>query len=213
MSDAEYVDYITDKAERFRLTDEKVFEHAKEHGNILNALSERNMTVKEIHTLYALPNGKHTKTVKTVYRYLDILEQLDLIKVAGHRKYKGARSLEKLYCRTARVFFNDDASKKAEWYESDDGNKFMEALTAILLKTRERGGDKAQLKALLVEYFKKQKEQTHLLIERITSEDKYADLLDQLSLYHIKSVLDIVPTIEATFENKELVEKMRKLLR
>jgi len=212
MSEAEYVDYITEKQGRFRLIEESVFLLAKEHQNILNALAERNMTVKEIHELYLLPKGKHSKTLKTIYRYLDMLEQLDLIKVAGHRKYQGARSLEKLYCRTAKVFFNDDVSRKEKWLTSEEGIMFIDTLTEILWMNHDRKGDKTQLRNLVVEYFRKQQTQSHNMIEKITNDDEYADTLDKLSFYYIKSIVDIMPQIQTMLDNKELIEKIRKAL-
>ncbi|MCK5670840.1 hypothetical protein KAI10_05620, partial [Candidatus Bathyarchaeota archaeon] len=70
---AEYEDYIIDKPERFKLMPESVFSLAKEHGAIMDALARANLTVKEIHDLYSLPDGKYSKTLKTIYRYMDTL--------------------------------------------------------------------------------------------------------------------------------------------
>ena len=66
-----YEDYITAKPEGFRLIGEERMRKAKEDKQLLAALAKSNMTVKEIHALYKLPDGKYTKTLKTVYRHLD----------------------------------------------------------------------------------------------------------------------------------------------
>ena len=64
------------------------------------------MTTKEIHDLYIDDETKnHTYTIKTIYRYLEILEEIDLVKIGGHRITEGMRLAEKLYTRTANIFF------------------------------------------------------------------------------------------------------------
>ncbi len=206
----EYEDYIIAKPEGFRLVDPEIFLKAKEHKDLLYELSKGNMTVKEIHETYKLPDGKHTKTLKTVYRHLDALEQFDLIMVAGHRKYKGARSLEKLYCRTAKVF-TDDSSKKKEWMETEEGKKFLDALTEILFLSRNSKGDKSELRELVDDFFLKQQEYTTKLIQNMST-DKYSDIVDTISFDHIKALLEVVPPVQAMLEDIELVEKMRKAL-
>lgn len=206
----EYEDYITEKAEGFRLVEPEIFLKAKEHKDLLYTLSKGNMTVKEIHEIYKLPDGKYTKTLKTVYRHLDALEQYDLIKVAGHRKYKGARSLEKLYCRTAKVF-SDDESKKKEWMETEDGKRYLDALAEILYTSRDRKGDYSELRELVDQLFLKQQEHSTSLIRNMSTE-KFSDIVETLSFDYIKVLLDIVPPIQAMLDDVELVEKMRKAL-
>lgn len=206
----EYEDYITSKPEGFRLVEPEIFLKAKEHKDLLYALSKGNMTVKEIHEIYRLPNGKYTKTLKTVYRHLDTMEQYDLIMVAGHRKYQGARSLEKLYCRTAKVF-TDDSSKKKEWLETEEGKQFLDALTEILYLSKDSKGDKTKLRKLVDEFFLKQQEYTTKLIRNMST-DKYSELVDSVGFDHIKALLEIVPPVQAMLNDVELVEKMREAL-
>lgn len=206
----DYEDYITEKPEGFRLVGPEIFLKAKEHKDLLYALSKGNMTVKEIHETYRLPSGKYTKTLKTVYRHLDALEEYDLIKVAGHRKYKGARSLEKLYCRTAKVF-SDDESKKKEWMQTEEGKRYLDALAEILFTSRDRQGDFSELRKLVDQFFLKQQDYSTQLIRNMST-DKFSDIVETMSFDHIKVLLDIVPPIQAILDDEELVEKIRKAL-
>ena len=207
----EYEDYITERAEGFRLISNELILKAKEHKQILSALAKRNMTVKEINELYRLPDGTHTKTLKTVYRHLDVLEQLDLIKICGHRKYKGARSLEKLYCRTAKVF-SDDKSKKKEWLASEDGKRFLDSLTDVLWLLKEGHGDKTELRILVEQVFSNLQDQTNEMIRKMANDDRFSELIENNSFDHIKALLEIAPHILTLMETPELVEKMRKIL-
>jgi Fe2+ or Zn2+ uptake regulation protein len=208
----EYEDYIIDKPERFMLKHESIFTQAKEQQIILTALSEGNMTVKEIHDLYTLPDGKHSKTLKTIYRYMDTLEQIGLVKLAGHRKTKGKRSLEKLYCRTAKVFFNDDAAHKTAWLSTDDGQRFIEMLTTLIWQLHGKEGDKEALKEAVLAYFKASQVQINKVIDKTMTDDKFADTIDKYTLSEIKGALTFVSHIQAMLDSQEAIEKMKKLL-
>lgn len=207
----EYEDYITGKPEGFRLINNKVMITAKKHTEILHALKTGNLTVKEIYETYKRPDGKYTKTLKTVYRYLDTLEQLDLIMVAGHRKYKGARSLEKLYCRTAKVF-SDDQTKKKEWLQTEDGKKFLDSMTEVLWRMKDGNGDKAELRKLVEKYFSKIQDHSNDLIKSMSNEEKYRDIIEESSFDHIRGLLEMMPHILTALESGDLTEKIRKEL-
>ena len=120
----DYEEYIAYKPQTFKLLNNDQFELAKEHARILQALGEKgDMSVKEIHDLYTTTKGKHTKTLKTIYRYMEILEEADIVQVAGYRKYANRRTTEKLYTRTAKIFFNKSNENKKEWLNTVEGNK------------------------------------------------------------------------------------------
>jgi hypothetical protein len=209
----EYEDYIIDKPERFKLMNESVFEKAKEQQIILKALGEGLMTVKEIHNLYALPDGKYTKTLKTIYRYMDALEQLGLVKLAGHRKHKGKRSLEKLYCRTAKVFFNDDASYKEKWLKTDQGQRYMDMYTEIILQLNgKQEVDSEALKEAVTTYYKLRQIQINNIINKTMTDDDFADIMDKYTLSEIKSALTTVSQIQAMLDSQETINEMKKIL-
>lgn len=74
---------------------------------ILALLRHGNFTVKEITELYptyAGPRGKK-KSEKTIYRYLRELKNGGLIDEVGQRVIKGQTATEKIWGRTAKVFY------------------------------------------------------------------------------------------------------------
>ncbi|MFV2015407.1 MAG: hypothetical protein ACC656_08275 [Candidatus Heimdallarchaeota archaeon] len=80
-----------------------------QHHTIVMGLRNGNLTVKEIHQLYWEPReNKPTKTLKTIYRYLDILEENGIVAVAGQRMTMGSRITEKVYCLTAEYFHDSE---------------------------------------------------------------------------------------------------------
>lgn len=100
---------------------------------IFEGLQKRNLTVKEIHQLYWQPReNKPTKTLKTVYRYLAILEENRIVAVAGQRMTKGSRITEKVYCLTAE-YFHDSEIDLAFW-DSKEAKPFAENVGILLSK-------------------------------------------------------------------------------
>jgi Fe2+ or Zn2+ uptake regulation protein len=88
----------------------------RDHKLIFHGLMQNpNLSAKDIHELYWDPaEHKYTKSMKTVYRYLDLLEEAGLVKVSGHRKPVDSHMTEKLYCRTALLYYSKEPVK---WWE------------------------------------------------------------------------------------------------
>jgi predicted GNAT family acetyltransferase len=208
----EYEDYIIDKPERFKLMPESVFSLAKEHGIIMDALARANLTVKEIHDLYSLPDGKYSKTLKTIYRYMDILEQIGLVKLAGHRKTKGKRTLQKLYCRTAKVFFNDDDAHKEEWLQTDKGRRFIDMLTTLIGQLHGREGETEALRETVLAYFRSSQIHINEIIDKTMTDDRFSDTMDKYDLNEIKAALTFVSHIQVMLDSQETIDEMNKLL-
>ncbi|MHA2424797.1 MAG: hypothetical protein ACXAEF_08420, partial [Candidatus Thorarchaeota archaeon] len=96
----DFEDFVTVKPELVLILTKDQMDLAMEHIGILKELVTKNLTVKEIHSLYWDSSKKeYSKTIKTIYRYMDSLEEEGLVKVAGHRKPTDSRMTEKLYCR------------------------------------------------------------------------------------------------------------------
>jgi Fe2+ or Zn2+ uptake regulation protein len=195
-------EFIAFRPKRFLLTTPQQFEIGKEHSIILTALTEGNMSVKEIHDLYKLPDSKkHTLTLKTIYRYMDLLEEAGLVKVAGYRKYPNKRTTEKLYCRTARVFFNRSNELKEQWLTTEEGQEYIESLAQIIwrLKHTETQPPEA-LKTLLTKYIQETHTQVNRIIDTITTDEKLAKILDKQKLSHIQSALSLTSHIQGMLE-------------
>lgn len=210
-AESEYEDYIIDKPERFARKPPDIFEHAKEQQIILTALNKGNMTVKEIHDLYRLPNGKHSKTLKTIYRYLEALEEYGLVKLAGHRKTKGKRTLEKLYCRTAKVFFIDDEASKEQWLTSEKGDRFVTILTDLAWMLHDKKGDKEQIKKGIAEFYRSGQTVIEKIIDKVMTDEEFAETMDKYSLGEAQKALDILGHIGLAVNDHEAIDKLKKL--
>jgi DNA-binding transcriptional ArsR family regulator len=81
------------------------------------------------------PDGPvYSKSLKTVYRHLNILEKAGLVKIAGHRKYPGSRQTEKLCCRTATVFFQEREAEE-KWWETEEGKQNVTKIGELALNS------------------------------------------------------------------------------
>ena len=213
MSEEEVQEYIAYTPKRFQMLDGNIYQIAKEYGTIISALNEGNKSVKEIHDLYKVPGTKkHTKTLKTIYRYMDTLEKAGLVKVAGYRKYTKKRATEKLYCRTARVFFNRDNQQKEYWYSSEEGQEFVESITQVIWSINNKPDDPPQeLNTLITEYMMEGQKQANMIIEKITSDEKLASILDKHKLSRIQNLLDVTSQIQAILE-QDTRDKLEKII-
>ena len=81
------------------------------------------MTVRDLEKAYKEAAEKtesfEPKSDKTIYQYLKILEQADLIKPAGQRMNIGKTVTETLFSRTASVFLI--LGEEPEWWKSKEG--------------------------------------------------------------------------------------------
>ena len=213
MTEEEVQEYIAYTPQRFQMLDGEIYQIAKEHGTIISALNEGNMSVKEIHNLYQIPGTKkHRKTLKTIYRYMDTLEKAGLVKIAGYRKYTKKRATEKLYCRTARVFFNRDNQQKEHWYTSPEGQEFVESVTQVIWSINEKPDEPPpELNDHITEYMMEGQKQANMIIEQITTDEKLASILDKHKLSRIQNLLDISSQIQAILD-QDTREKIKKII-
>lgn len=213
MTEEEVQEYIAYTPKRYQMLDNETYLIAKEYGTIISALNEGNKSVKDIHNLYKVPGTKkHRKTLKTIYRYMDTLEKAGLVKIAGYRKYSKKRATEKLYCRTARVFFNQDNQQKEYWYTSEEGQTFVESVTQLIWNLNEKTDTPPpELNELITEYMMEGQKQANRIIEKITTDEKLATILDKHTLSRIQGLLDISSQIQAVLE-KDTRERLKKLM-
>ena len=83
---------------------------------IISFLRNGNYTVKEITTAYpsfTLNPKKHSKSDKSIYRYLNELKEVGLVGVVGQRVTKGKTATEKIWGRSAKMFYIDIEQDKS----------------------------------------------------------------------------------------------------
>jgi hypothetical protein len=208
-----YEDYIVNTPERFKLLPQKAFDMASEYGTIIAALSEGAMTVKEIHGLFKNEEGKHSKTLKTVYRHLETLEKEGLVMLAGHRKYEGKRTVEKLYTRTAKVFFQQDPTHKEAWLSTEQGKRYMEMYTELTWKLKgKEGPPPEELREAVTTYFRSLQIHVNEIIDKAMTDEDFSDAMDKYNLKEIKSALSMVSQIQTTIKSHETIDEIKKIL-
>jgi len=213
MTEEEYEDFIAYTPKRFQMLDQETYNIAKEHGTIISALNEGNMSVKEIHNLYQIPDTKkHAKTLKTIYRYMDTLEKAGLVKIAGYRKYTKKRATEKIYCRKARVFFNQDNQQKEQWLTSEEGREYLKSLTQVIWSINNKEAEPPpELLTHITEYARENYKQVKKIVDKITTDEKLATILDKHKLSQIQNLLEDSSKIQTMLELKTR-EKIQKII-
>lgn len=214
MPEEEYQDYIANKPQRFLLLNTEQHQIVLEHATIIKALSQGNMSVKEIHNQYLIPGTKkHSKTLKTIYRYMDTLENAGLVMIAGYRKGTDSRGTEKLYCRTARVFFNKDNQHKEQWLTTQEGQEYLESLTQIMWNiNKKENPPPPELKTHITDYIKGTRKEVNKVIDKITTDEKLANILDKHSVSEMQKILEITSQIQTMLETDTL-DQIKKTLK
>jgi DNA-binding transcriptional ArsR family regulator len=91
------------------------------------------MTVREISAAFNEEAKKSSsidsKSEKTIYRYLKVLEELGMIIAAGQRVIMGKTATEKLYMRTARMY--ERRYKYIDWL-GEEGNEWASRFSTLV---------------------------------------------------------------------------------
>ncbi|MFW9916064.1 MAG: hypothetical protein ACFFGZ_10695 [Candidatus Thorarchaeota archaeon] len=127
-------DFIDFEPKLIKMLPPKTIDAGYEYWKLLQNLADSPKTVKELWDLYKdAETGEYSITIKTIYRYLEKLEKLGFVAVAGHRITKGNRIPEKLYGRTAKIFFIQPAADgRWETWGREEANCYSEKLANIL---------------------------------------------------------------------------------
>jgi hypothetical protein len=207
----DYEDFLSTNPDTIMFIEPDQNTTLKEHIEILGALIGKNLTVKQIHQLYLEdPDGpSYSKTLKTVYRHLDSLESAGLIKVAGYRKYKGSRQTEKLYCRSAIVYFPAEPPG-VNWWETEEGKEHIDrTISAAIEFFQFPESKKAQLAKALVGYY----DAWNIIVRRIFEEteknDGLANIFRDSELGEIKEITRTIGLLGVISEYPEVFEKLR----
>lgn len=185
-----------------------------EHSDIIGALSGANLTVKQIHRLYLEDPDERTysKTLKTVYRHLDALEEKNLIKVAGYRKYEGSRQTEKLYCRAAEVYYPAEETK-SNWWNTDEGRELFRKTYTVADKFFEmKNSTEKKFIDMLIEYNVTWGGVVRQLFEETSKNESLAELFSNVDLYEIKEIARTIGLLGVISKNPSLVKTIQSWL-
>lgn len=208
-----YKDYIEYQQETVKNITIEQSELVEKYYPIIKALREKSMTVKEIHDLYYdKEKKKHEYTIKTIYRYLDELEEAGLVVVAGHRVTEGSRVLEKLYTRTAKIFYKhmdeEYQNYKREYYQKFIKNQHF--ILSILFEKPDL--DLEEFKSALMPFYTERLKKIDKLMTEIEKHPKLAEFYSKIGIDEINYLNNDLGMILTLIDNPEIIEKLKKLL-
>jgi len=206
-------DFIEFEPEMVKFLNAEQTKVAAKFGPIIAALRENKyMTTKEIHDLYIdEETNKHTYTIKTIYRYLELLEEINLVKIGGHRITEGMRLTEKLYTRTANIFFK----AKKEEIHPDILEKRKEDLEKVF-KVLEQVEGKPTIDFNLFEELLSKKmdlelEYNRKITEKIQEDKTLTKLYSELHIDSVNYISDLAATILVISKHPRIFEKLSKM--
>jgi len=207
-----YEDFISNPIEVMKFLSKKQMKLMDEHTDIIRAVSQKPMTVKEIHELsWNQKEKKHSKTIKTVYRHLDILEEGGLVKVAGHRKPTNSRLTEKLYSRSAKVFFLEEKDRGPKWWETKEGEAELDLITKVVLEYFDvPDGNESEFKGLLKQYQEGWDSAVMDLFNKTQNSEVISNLFGDADINQIKMYAGFVGILGAFSKNPGLLDKLLK---
>lgn len=210
----DYKDFITARPEPIFFLTEEQEEVAKEYGEIIKAMIGKNLTAKEVHALYFNPNKEtYDKTIKTVYRHLEVLEKAGLVIECGHRKPHDSRLTEKLFCRSANIFVLGEGRPKKEWWKLEKGDKVIKSLSVLLpelLDTKLK--DQSEFRALMEQFLEQQDSITMELWRKAPENKAIFEVFREANLWEIKDLSQLVSIIGLILRNPDLCEGFKKVL-
>lgn len=220
-----YKDYISYEPKEARFLPKEGLMILEEHSIIVKALRNKHMTVKELHNLYYdIEKQKHTFTIKTIYRHLEKLEEAGLVTTAGHRITKGARMFEKLYCRTAKVYFSAESDEEGvKIWDLEDGatysvmdmlqlEKFSQKLEILMSELFDNPElDHESFDHFIQTLYKIRIKSIIDIYEKTKKSEVLSELLANSTLSEIDSLTNLVGILSAFLQNPELITRLKTL--
>ncbi|MHA2250925.1 MAG: hypothetical protein ACXAD7_11220 [Candidatus Kariarchaeaceae archaeon] len=188
-STKESIDRLTDTENIVKILNWEQWDMLQKFSPITSALKKAPMTVKEISSLYP-----EVKSLKTIYRYIDRLQESDIIKVLGYRETDGSRNPERLYGRNAKIFFvesldsKEDATK--DWKEHK-GMPFVKNVANVVgsaLGIPINENKIQELHNVLQDYIYTEHRELIQLVSNIDSNERLLEIYDSIPLDNINTV-------------------------
>ncbi len=211
---SDYCFYITYKPQNVKFVSKEELDLIKEHYLIISALRNTVMSVKDIHNLFQdQKTGNYTYTLKTIYRHLEKLEDAGIVTAAGYREKKGTRSCEKVFCRTAKIFYPEFEEKDLEWWELESGEKYTQIFRITLVELLQTSEPD---KTLFNKLFKKlnvlQTKTKKDLFEKAGNNVELADSLSQIDINKLNSIADLASILKVLLQEPDLLNQKQSLL-
>ena len=210
----DYCFFITYEPDNVKIVSKEEFDLIKEHYLIISALQNNLMSVKDIHNLYQdQKTGEYDYTLKTTYRHLEKLEKAGLVAAAGYREKIGSRSCEKVYCRTAKIFFPDLGNEELKRWESENSEKYSQVIRTVLSELLHTSQpDKNDFNSLFKKFFDLQYQTKQELIAKAGKNSKFAESLSQIDIAQLNSITDAISVLKVLLQQPDLLNQMQSLL-
>ncbi len=209
-----FKDYIIEKPEVVIEINPEKRSLLKEHRKIFGALSAKgNLTVKEIHAIFWDPmQTKYEKSMKTIYRYMDLLENAKLVKIAGHRKQENSRMIEKLYCRSALLYYDKETPSMEKWWKTPEYERIIQkSIDFFILYKNLPEGSNSKLKSLMESFIETRVGYINNQLKDIKSNPEFVKFFSDLSGMEMKSIITDVALFQIFMHDKKIIEGFRQL--
>ena len=209
--ETKYQDYTNFTPEKLKFLDEDQEKLADDHLIIIRNLRKKEMTAKEIHDFYYEEEKKtHSKSLKTIYRYLKDLDDEGIVTITGHRIKEGSRVTEKLYGRTAQLFIRQYAqSGMCE----DENKEYADMLTKInCARFGVVNPDFAAFKQFYFDFFKHLTEEYQEVFTSLLKNEKIPEYFAKNDINKGNYILDLTATFGTLVRHPELLEQLANLI-
>ena len=177
-------------------------------------MHKKYLSAKDIRELYWEPvEQKYTKSMKTVYRYIDLLQKEGLIVECGYRKPVDSHMTEKLYCRTAMVFTQKEEDRGPRWYETEKGKEDLRDTSRLILRFFEGSEDKMKdVEELLVKYYSERDTVVRDLLQKLAKDEKMAETMVKIGMNEFKSMASLLGMLGVLMNLSEFQKHVKDTL-
>jgi hypothetical protein len=207
-----YKDFIDFEPEILKyLTDEQHFTTLK-YKPIIVALRNKPMTPKEIHELYYNEDSKeHACSIKSIYRYLEKLEEADLIRVAGYRITEGKRVTENLFLRTAKIFSKRNINPNHP-LAVKKRNMTKENLRVILEETSNSEiKDLEKFKEIIEKWLLYEIQYNREIMKQVPNSERLKERFSKLDMEFINYLNEFAARMFILIKHPDLIAKIQKI--
>jgi hypothetical protein len=206
-------DVITFNPERIKIIyDKKMNEVLRDpnHIPIIRVLRKGPMTVQELKKAYAIEAEAdpdlEAKSDKTIYRYLKVLEDANVVVPAGQRVVIGKTATETLFSRTAEVFIGGQSEE--DYWSCEAGKKLCDDIAQLLSGLLgAKKADKACIVKFMNEFDKIGTQYIVKLVEE--ADDELVDTITGIDWAYKDKILSSVSFFAMALKNPELFEKLK----
>ncbi|MFX0116382.1 MAG: hypothetical protein ACFFB3_17660 [Candidatus Hodarchaeota archaeon] len=215
MMSKETQDFLDFTPELIKMLPRETMDFAYEYSKIIKALADCPKTVKELWDLYKdAETGEYSITIKTIYRYLEKLENFGLVAVAGHRITKGNRIPEKLYSRTAKIFFIQPAADgRWETWGREEAKCYSEKLASILKESfRVTTADNAAFHKIFQRFFELRAQAVGSMLKKTKENEILTKIFAATELEQIRELSVFSSIFIILLQNPELFGELQELM-